>query len=629
MIGLIWLATVGPLASPALAAETSFIKLRNVDSGTVEVHLDSPLGGTCKAGNYTSDFSPADDASNGTWELVGYQNDAPMLGFIKLQNVDSGTVEVHLDALSADKTYERVGDYTSDFSPADASDGVWQLFGSPNGAPPALGFIKLQNTGSGTVEVHLDVLSGGSYKRVGDFTSPFSSADASNGVWQLLWSPNGWPALGFIKLRNVISGTVEVHLVEPFLGEPYKYVNNYTSDFSPADASNGVWQLFGSPNGAPILGFIKLQNVGTGTVEVHRDELTGGPCPPVGTSVCKQTYKRVVDYTSDFSPADASNGAWQLLAPAPSVDSVQHVTATTTWIALKALVNPNGSWTRYHFDYGPTIAYGSAEPVPDVPLGGCMTPVTVSQTISGLQPGTSYNFRLSATNEGGTTDSNNAVFSTVLPPPLVKTDPPTNLVIGQTDGKIPLNYAATLNGFVDTRGVANTFYQFQYGPTIGYESHSNGATIGTRTQSVSQPAFPLQPGTTYHFRLVAWNAGGTSYGNDVSFSTPGTPGGGTGSGYASLTVYNNIGSEHPVFVWLWDATIAQWFQENDRNELAYGGTTAAIPLTTDHNYLVYAVDRTMPYCASDYPTDQNCVAWFDPTPIPGNSSGAAGSITIQ
>jgi hypothetical protein len=125
---------------------------------------------------------------------------------------------------------------------------------------------------------------------------------------------------------------------------------------------------------------------------------------------------------------------------------------------------------------------------------------------------------------------------------------------------------------------------------------------------------------------MAQNAGGTSYGNDVSFSTPGTPG---GTGDASLTVYNNIGSEHPVFVWLWDATIAQWFQENDGNELAYGGTTAAIPLTTDHNYLVYAVDRTMPSCDGDDPSDQNCFAWFDPTPIPGNSSGAAGSIIIQ
>ncbi len=49
---------------------------------------------------------------------------------------------------------------------------------------PELGFVKLRDT-PGTVEVHWDVLdSSGSYTRAGDFTSDFSPADADNGVWQ-------------------------------------------------------------------------------------------------------------------------------------------------------------------------------------------------------------------------------------------------------------------------------------------------------------------------------------------------------------------------------------------------------------------------------------------------------------
>jgi hypothetical protein len=51
------------------------------------------------------------------------------------------------------------------------------------GSPPQSDFIKLRNT-AGTVEVHWDVLSGGSYKRAGDYTSDFSPADANNGSWQ-------------------------------------------------------------------------------------------------------------------------------------------------------------------------------------------------------------------------------------------------------------------------------------------------------------------------------------------------------------------------------------------------------------------------------------------------------------
>jgi hypothetical protein len=134
------------------------------------------------------------------------------LSFVKFGLPDSGTVEVHWDRLQG-VSYKRVADYTSDLSPADADNGTWQLFGSQNG-PPMLGFIKLQNVEnpSGMVEVHWDTLQGGSSKRVVDYTSDFSSADAFNGVWQLIDSRKGAPQLAFIKLQNADSGMVEVHL---------------------------------------------------------------------------------------------------------------------------------------------------------------------------------------------------------------------------------------------------------------------------------------------------------------------------------------------------------------------------------------------------------------------------------
>ncbi len=59
---------------------------------------------------------------------------------------------------------------------------------SPLPPPPApvTGFVKTANTGSGAVEVHLDTYSNGSYHRVLDTTSDFSTADAANGTFQLL-----------------------------------------------------------------------------------------------------------------------------------------------------------------------------------------------------------------------------------------------------------------------------------------------------------------------------------------------------------------------------------------------------------------------------------------------------------
>ncbi|HWF25913.1 MAG TPA: hypothetical protein VG275_10720 [Solirubrobacteraceae bacterium] len=260
----------------------------------VEAHWDAlTAGGYTRAGDHTSDFSPA-DATNGVWELLA-TGGAPELGFIKLANTGSGTVEVHLDTLSG-TSYTRVADYTSHFSPADAHNGVWQLFGSSGGAPE-LGFIKLRNT-PGTVEVHWETLQAGVYTDAGDYTSDFSPGDALNGTWQLV-PTGGAPELGFVKLLGTGSGKVEVHL-DTLTAGSYRRVGDHVSDFSPADAGNGIWQLVGSSGGAPELGLVKLRNTGSGTVEVHLDALGAGG------------YTRVGDYTSDFSPADAVNGAFGL-----------------------------------------------------------------------------------------------------------------------------------------------------------------------------------------------------------------------------------------------------------------------------------------------------------------------------
>jgi hypothetical protein len=81
---------------------------------------------------------------------------------------------------------------------------------------------------------------------------------------------------------------------------------------------------------------------------------------------------------------------------------------------------------------------------------------------------------------------------------------------------------ATLNGTVSSNGSITTV-TFQYGLTTGY-----GGTV-TATQSplsasasgaaVSAGVFGLNCGTTYHFRAVGANAGGTTNGGDASFAT--------------------------------------------------------------------------------------------------------------
>ncbi len=83
---------------------------------------------------------------------------------------------------------------------------------------------------------------------------------------------------------------------------------------------------------------------------------------------------------------------------------------------------------------------------------------------------------------------------------------------------------ATLNGSVDPNGVATTAY-FQYGTTTNYGSTTTSQNIGTGSTgvAVSQRLTGLLQNRTYHFRIVATNSRGTSYGADRTFTTSPQP----------------------------------------------------------------------------------------------------------
>jgi hypothetical protein len=80
--------------------------------------------------------------------------------------------------------------------------------------------------------------------------------------------------------------------------------------------------------------------------------------------------------------------------------------------------------------------------------------------------------------------------------------------------------SATLIGSIDEIGVP-TSYRFQYGPTTAYGSETPAVDLGSEitVQPVAATLAGLNPGTTYHFRLVATNKAGVGYGHDQTFTT--------------------------------------------------------------------------------------------------------------
>ena len=105
------------------------------------------------------------------------------------------------------------------------------------------------------------------------------------------------------------------------------------------------------------------------------------------------------------------------LAP-PRADAGAAASVTTTSAELTGTIDTYGGQTTYHFEYGPTTAYGSRVPGDgEAPAGMSRTPRTVSRPISGLTPGTTYHYRLVARNPAGTTEGPDRTFVTAASDP--------------------------------------------------------------------------------------------------------------------------------------------------------------------------------------------------------------------
>src|SRR5439155_216328 len=180
---------------------------------------------------------------------------------------------------------------------------------------------------------------------------------------------------------------------------------------------------------------------------------------------------------------------------------------------------PNGLSTTWYFQYGTSTNYGSQTGSSNA--GSGTTSTNVSASLDGLSPGTTYHYRLVATNSSGTTQGADAVLTT-------SGAPAPTAVTGAASAVTPTG--ATLNGSVNPNGRPTTWH-FEYGTSTGYGSTTTAQNAGSGTSpvNVSAPVSGLTTGPTYHFRLVATNATGTSVGADQSFATEGPPAVTTGS----------------------------------------------------------------------------------------------------
>ena len=195
--------------------------------------------------------------------------------------------------------------------------------------------------------------------------------------------------------------------------------------------------------------------------------------------------------------------------------SVTEATATLNGHLDPDAAHGGGEVTECQFEYGATIFYGNTAPC--VPAPNYVSPADVSANISGLTRSTTYHFRLKAANANGSSESEDATFTTPGPPVI-------DSEISRVNGR-----DVTLHAQVNPFGL-DTTCQVQYVDDASFQSSKYaGATTlpcapedlgsGFGDQEASATVKGLAIGTTYHYRFLVTNQAGLSGHADETFAT--------------------------------------------------------------------------------------------------------------
>jgi hypothetical protein len=261
-----------------------------------------------------------------------------------------------------------------------------------------------------------------------------------------------------------------------------------------------TWYFEYGPN-TTFVSSTPVKSAGSGTVAVSFSQSLTGLAPAtsydfriVGENSAGTTFGGSGSFNTSVAPVVVT-GAATSIRPSSAV--------------VSGTVNPNGIATTWYFEYGPNTTFVSSTPVKSA--GSGTVAVSFSQSLTGLAPATSYDFRIVGKNSAGTTFGGSGSFNTSAAP-VVVTGAASNLTA----------HAATLNGIVNPEALSTDWY-FKYGTSASYGSVTPTKTLvaSPNNTNVSAGISGLVAKSTYHYRLVATSAAGTSSGADFTFSTGG------------------------------------------------------------------------------------------------------------
>jgi hypothetical protein len=190
-------------------------------------------------------------------------------------------------------------------------------------------------------------------------------------------------------------------------------------------------------------------------------------------------------------------------------------------LSMSGTVNPAGGVAGYQFQMS-SDGENWVDGAPPRRVAGS-TEQDVVVDIDDLEPATLYRLRLRVSKQTGISETETVTSAETV----VLTDA-TAPAVTTLGSAARTETSARLRGLVDPQG-SSTSYRFEYGLAGGsfdhqVPVHSAQAGDGNSPQRVAYDLKGLQPGTAYHYRVVATNFVGTSVGDSVTFATkPSTP----------------------------------------------------------------------------------------------------------
>jgi uncharacterized protein (TIGR02145 family) len=234
-----------------------------------------------------------------------------------------------------------------------------------------------------------------------------------------------------------------------------------------------------------------------GNVSADLTELTPG-----------KTYHFRIKAENTLGITYSSDMTFTTLGSVPVTTALAATNLQVNSATVNGSVNPNYLSSTIEFEWGTTTSYGSTITPAQSPVTGSAT-VNVSADLSGLTPGTTYHFRINATNELGTTNSGDLSFTT-----LAKPDVATVSVseITTTSALVGGNIISDFGSTITERGIC---WSTNTNPAI-----SDNKTISpTADTAFSVNITGLTPNITYYLRAYAINSVGTGYGDELILKT--------------------------------------------------------------------------------------------------------------